>query len=118
MDVAAAGATEEAQDIDGEEEEAAVQGEQAGKDTYKRVQASSAAAVQRQKAARTQVALSSACGLRAMPMAMGIQLCLWLRAYSYVYGLDCSAYSCLHHLLHVSRQYSYFCSVTFSHAHV
>lgn len=71
LGVSAAGATDGAQDSDGEEEEAAVQGEQAGKDTYKRVQASSAAAVQRQKAARTQVALSSAYGLWAMGCAYG-----------------------------------------------
>ena len=52
------------------DEEAGMQGEAAGKEAYKRVQASSAAAIQRQKAVRSQVTLHvTACSVWSAPQA-------------------------------------------------
>jgi len=52
------------------DEEAVVQGEAAGKEAYKRVQASSAAAIQRQKAVRSQVTPhATACSVCSAPQA-------------------------------------------------
>ena len=57
---AAEEATQDAAAGNDEEEETALQGEAGGKEAYKRVQANSVAAVQRQQAARLQVTTTAA----------------------------------------------------------
>ncbi len=62
-------------------EEAVMQGEAAGKEAYKRVQASSAAAIQRQKAVRSHVIFHlTACGVWPAPPCSRhvIIACFWL----------------------------------------